>query len=225
MKKAVVLSLVGLLAFSSLASYADEQDVTVMPISAPIEAEEVKVIKVEVQELEGVTMFPLRETLEAFGYEVTWHGETRRVDIQKGVQWTSIAIGENAYFRARMAPWELSAAPVIHKGLTYVPIEFLAEITNVSFRVEEGKVIASEGEMTLHTGYVKDITFDEKGTMSFAIVNDMGNEDYFDRIIIHTSLESTFYQNEIEEGKKMTIVSPNFMTMSLPPQTPGYVVY
>lgn len=225
MKKTVVLGLVGILALSSLTGFADEKDMTVVPISAPIEIEEVKSVEVAVVEINGVSMMPLRETLEAFGFKVTWHGDTRRVDLQKGAQWTSIAIGENAYFRARMAPWALSAAPVIHQNLTYVPVEFLAEITSLAFRVEDGKVIASEGEMALHKGYVKDITFDEKGTMSFAIVNDMANEDYFDRIIIHTSLESTFYQNEIEEGKMMTVVSPNFMTMSLPPQTPGYVVY
>lgn len=54
---------------------------------------------VNAQKIDGVTMIPLRATLEKMGYIVEWNQETKSVDIFKGAQWTSIKIGENKYFK------------------------------------------------------------------------------------------------------------------------------
>jgi len=95
---------------------------------------------VELSVIDNITMLPLRFTLEKMGYEVKWNEETRSVEIIKGAQWISFKIGENSYFKNRMAPIELSSAPVIINGRTMVPIEFFSEILSKGINIENGKV-------------------------------------------------------------------------------------
>ncbi|PKM58176.1 MAG: hypothetical protein CVU98_02325 [Firmicutes bacterium HGW-Firmicutes-3] len=182
-------------------------------------------ISIETQVIEGITMIPLRKTLETFGFEFTWHEATKRVDLSKGTLWTSISIDENAYFRQKMAPWALSSAPVILNGHTWVPVEFLSEITSLGVEVENETLKVSQTEPTFHQGFVKDITSDDQGNISFSIVVNMKDEDYTQRIIIHASAKTTIFQVDIKEGDAIKVISPNFSTLSLPPKTPGYIIY
>ncbi|MNI04323.1 Protease inhibitor precursor [compost metagenome] len=77
----------------------------------------------------GIEMIPLRQAAEALGYEIKWDGSTQTVELNKGAQWTSITVGKDAYFFAKMAPSPLGAAPVINSnGFMYVPSSFLTEI-------------------------------------------------------------------------------------------------
>jgi hypothetical protein len=147
------------------------------------------------------------------------------VDLSKGTLWTSISIDENAYFRQKMAPWALSSAPVILNGHTWVPVEFLSEITSLGVEVENETLKVSQTEPTFHQGFVKDITSDDQGNISFSIVVNMKDEDYTQRIIIHASAKTTIFQVDIKEGDAIKVISPNFSTLSLPPKTPGYIIY
>lgn len=72
------------------------------------------------QEINGITMFPLRAMLEEMGYAVKWDGASRSVEISKDAQWTKITIGENSYFKNKMAPTSLSHAPVLVENRTMV---------------------------------------------------------------------------------------------------------
>ncbi|WP_430884337.1 protease inhibitor I42 family protein [Fusibacter sp. JL216-2] len=172
-----------------------------------------------------ITMVPLSSTLTALGYEVTWNSETRSVDIQKGAQWTSIKIGENAYFKNRMAPQPLSAEPIIIDGYTYVPAEFLVEILGIGVQVESGSLILTDHEAVIHSGYVTDISYDETGTKTITIADEKGSTDYMNMTVIHTSQAYTYYNTDVEVGAYIHVASPQFMTMSLPAQTSGYIVY
>lgn len=178
-----------------------------------------------IEDYNGITMVPLSSSLKALGYEVTWNGETRSVDIQKGAQWTSIKIGENAYFKNRMAARPLSAEPIIIDGYTYVPAEFLVEILGIGVQVENGSLVLSDMEAVVHSGYVTDIQYDETGTMTITIASEEGSTDYMNMTVIHTSDAYTYYNTEVEVGKYIHVASPMMMTMSLPPQTSGYIVY
>lgn len=180
---------------------------------------------VQVQVVDGVTMVPLRATLEAMGYEVTWNNETRSVEIQKGAQWTSITVGKNAYFRNRMAAHELSSAPVIKNNRTLVPVEFFVDIIGAGLEVEEGKINFLDMASPVFTGYVKSLEYDETGALKITITNDLESEELMDLTIIHTSKAFTFTQKELAEGDMVSVITSMVMTSSIPGQTSGYVVY
>lgn len=181
--------------------------------------------ELEAEKVDGVTMIPLRAVVEGMGFEVTWNAENSSVEIMKGAQWTSLKIGENAYFRNRMAPWALSSAPVIVNGNTYVPVEFVPEILNKGLTVENGDLYFSDYEFAIHEGFVKAIAYDETGMMTITLVSKEGSEDIMDQTLIHTSKAYTHYNKEVVEGAYIKVISPLFMTMSIPGQTSGYVVY
>ena len=119
------------------------------------------VYDVKPQEMDGITMLPLRATLEKMGYEVTWNEKTKTVEIKKGPKWTSVVIGKNSYFKNKMAPSELSSAPVIVGGRTLLPLEFFTEILNINIAAAKGSITFSEEEQVVISGFVKDIAKDK----------------------------------------------------------------
>ena len=180
---------------------------------------------VEVQEINGVTMVPLRAVAEAMGYTITWNNATKSVDIQQGPQWTSVIIGQNRYFRNRMAPLTLSSAPLILNDRTLVPLEFFADILGKAITVDQKAINFIDGEAIIHKGYIQSITRDETGTRTITLTSDLTSEDIMLQTIIHTSDAYTFYQKELVEGDWVQVVGSQVMTMSIPGQTSGYVTY
>jgi len=175
--------------------------------------------------VEDKWMLPLRESLESLGYTITWNGETQSIDIQKGAQRTSVKIGDNNYFKNRMAPRPLSAAPAIVEGKTVVPVEFFAEILDLTVQIEEGAMTIQEGMATIHRGFVKEVKSDETGRTTITLTKDMDSTDIGDLVVIHTSSAYTYVNTSLEIGNAISVVSPMMMTMSLPGQTSGYIVY
>jgi len=82
-------------------------------------------------------MVPLRVVAEALGYDVTWNGYTQSIQLGVGV---SLRIGQTEMHRGRMAPIELSAAPVLIDNLTFVPIDFFRMLGKTVY-VFEGQVV------------------------------------------------------------------------------------
>lgn len=180
---------------------------------------------VAIQKVDGVTMVPLRATLEAMGYTVTWNNETKSVEISKGAQWTSVTVGKNYYFKNRMAPVELSAAPVIVDNRTLVPVEFFTAMLGKGITVDSQNINFSDFESPIHSGYVKEIRTDETGTVSYTLTSDYESDSIELQVIIHTSDAFTFVQRDVKEGDFVNVVSSMIMTMSIPGQTSGYVIY
>jgi len=180
---------------------------------------------VKPQVIDGVTMIPLRSTVEKMGYEVTWNGEKRSVEIKQGAQWTSIKIGENAYFKNKMASAPLSAAPLIVDDRTLVPAEFFNVILSKGLMIVEGNLKLNDNEMVTHSGYVKEINYDETGTMNITLTTDMESDGIMLQTIIHTSKAYTYINKEVVEGEYINVISSMIMTMSIPGQTSGYVIY
>lgn len=191
-----------------------------------IEREEVE-IEIEVKNkftLEGIEgykkgnieMVPLREVAEErLGLKVAWKAEDRSVEIGEGPQWTSIKIGENSYFFARIAPFKLSQAPELKDGLTYVPVEFFTEVLRYELEVEEEHIL---------DGFIKEIRNEDQMTGILVEAND--SNEFVDEIFLHVS-DDTVIVNEDDElvsfedlkvGTKIKTVLPEIMTMSLPPQ-------
>jgi len=89
----------------------------------------------------------------------------------------------------------------------------------------EGNLTLNDNEMVTHSGYVKEINYDETGTMSITLTTDMESDDIMLQTIIHTSKAYTYINKEVVEGEFINIISSMIMTMSVPGQTSGYVIY
>ncbi len=175
--------------------------------------------------IDGKTMVPLASVLKVLDYKITWNAETRSVDVQKGPQWTSVKIGQNAYFKNKMAPEPLSSAPVIVEGYTYVPAEFLVEILGLGIQIESGSLKITDFESAIHSGFITNIDYDVTGGQTITIAQNKDEKDFAKTVVIHTSKAYTYYNTDIEVGNFVRVVSPMMMTMSLPPQTSGYIIY
>lgn len=93
---------------------------------------------------EGVIMIPLRLVAEALGFEVTWNGEEKSVEVVRGPNWSTLTIGRNVYNFAKMLV-KLEIAPVIVDGSTYVPLSFAEQVLQANVEIyENGSVIISE---------------------------------------------------------------------------------
>jgi hypothetical protein len=79
--------------------------------------------------------------------------------------------------------------------------------------------------MAIHSGYVKDIAYDETGTKTITIVPDLASNEMYEQTVIHTSSAYTYYNKEAVVGEFVNVICPPIMTMSIPAQTSGYIVY
>ncbi|MEF3311905.1 stalk domain-containing protein [Paenibacillus sp. GYB004] len=91
----------------------------------------------------GNTMIPLRLVAERIGFEITWVPDTMTAELKKGANWTTVTIGKDAYFFARMAPMPLGAAPVLVESSTYVPLKFMTDILKADVKEENGSIVIS----------------------------------------------------------------------------------
>lgn len=173
----------------------------------------------------GNLMIPLRETLETLGYKVKWNNDTRSVEINKSNQWTTIKINENSYFKNKMAPQPLSHAPVIIDGSTYIPVEFLNIILDLGLSVNEGNLTITENDMAIHSGHIQTIDYKADGKISITLSSKEMPDSLSDLTIIHASTDTTYFNTSLEQGKLVHVISPPVMTMSLPGQTSGVVIY
>ncbi len=169
---------------------------------------------VETYEKDGTTMVALRKVAEGIlGLDIKWIGETRTVEIGSGPQWTTVTIGENAYFHQRVAPFPLSQAPEIKDSRTFVPEEFFTEVLNYQIRPEE----------MILSGFVKEIVKTEELT-SILVAGD--KDSVQDEIMFHISEDTViedkdgkeFKFEDIKKGNKLEVLIPEILTLSLPPQ-------
>jgi len=92
-----------------------------------------------------VAMVPLRAIAEALGYDVGWSEETQSVMLGVGIH---LFIGRTEVYVGRMAPIELSTAPIIVDNSTFVPLDFVRNVLGQNVWVFEGQVVVdSEYEM------------------------------------------------------------------------------
>ncbi|MCL2226815.1 MAG: copper amine oxidase N-terminal domain-containing protein [Oscillospiraceae bacterium] len=91
-------------------------------------------------EANNVVMVPVRAVANALGFDVNWDGVLGSVRF--GVA-THIWIGRTEAHVGRMAPIELSAAPVVIDGATFVPIDFFRSVLAREAYVFEGQVVVN----------------------------------------------------------------------------------
>jgi len=175
---------------------------------------------------DGKVMIPLSAVLKSMDYKYEWKSKTFSVDIMKGAQFTTIYIGKNEYFKNKMAPRPLSSSPILIDGRTLVPVEFFNEILGLNISVKENSISFSKGEMAVHSGYITEITKDEDGNSTITLTTKKDSTDMMDMIIIHTRKGETIFNNSnMQVDEFVNVISPMFMTMSIPAQTSGIVIY
>lgn len=192
-------------------------------ISEKLEADKIlDLSSIKSYDKDGTKMVALREIAEEIlGLEVKWIDETRSVEVGSGPQWTSIKIGENSYFFARIAPFKLAQAPEIKDGLTYVPVEFFTDVLRYEIKSE---VETPEKEEMILSGFIKSVE-ELDGNKRILVA---GNEETtgLDEILLYISDETIvvdkagneFKVENLKVGTKVRAVLPEIMTMSLPAQ-------
>ena len=86
----------------------------------------------------GVVMVPLRVVVEALGYDVGWNGYLQSIQLGVAIH---VWIGNTEVHLGRMAPIELSAAPVIVDDTTFIPLDFFRNVLGQTAYVFEGQVV------------------------------------------------------------------------------------
>ena len=101
-----------------------------------------KVVKINMhRDSEDVLMLPVRDLTQSLGYELTWNGKEKPMEITKGAQWTKITLGKNSYSFAKMAEFKLESAPILKDSTTYVPVSFIEEVLRVeNFEIVDGLI-------------------------------------------------------------------------------------
>lgn len=183
-------------------------------------------LKDSAKNVDGILMVPLRELAESAGFEVTWNQDTKKIELANGARWTSIEISKNAYFKNKMAARELSKAPKLIEGKTYVPAEFFTQILNLGIQTKQGQLYFSEAMIATHSGYIQEISKDEEGNINrITISSKEKSEGIEDQLILNVSSENTFIQKDIQKGDFINAITPPIMAMSLPGQSLAMIVY
>jgi len=85
-----------------------------------------------------VAMVPLRAIAEALGYYVSWSEETQSVMLGNAIH---LFIGGTEVYIGRMAPIEISTAPIIVDSSTFVPLDFVRNVLGQNAWTFEGQVV------------------------------------------------------------------------------------
>lgn len=93
----------------------------------------------------GAVMVPLRVVAEALGYDLSWNGYLQSIQLGAAIH---LWIGETEMHIGRMAPLELSVAPIlVGAGTTFVPLDFFRFLGYTAYLFEGQVVIAAESDM------------------------------------------------------------------------------
>lgn len=88
----------------------------------------------------NTVMVPLRTAAEALGYEVTWDGQLKEVQVGKSIRFT---LNQDNYSYMKTAPMLLGTAPQLVEETTFVPLNFFEKVMSLE------KVEANESQVIL----------------------------------------------------------------------------
>ena len=162
-----------------------------------------------------ITLIPVRAIAEALDYEVGWEEEANRVTLNRGAQYITMTLDQDAYTISRMAPVSLGSAPVlVNDSTTSVPVSFLSEIMDAEYTVDGDKLnIILMSPVTVKTVDL------EKNIISV-------EDDRLGEVVVHladdtviTNAGKAAAKEDIKADSLIQILYSPAMTMSLPPQT------
>lgn len=87
----------------------------------------------------NIKMVPLRETLQYFGYTMTWQPNNNSITVLKDNKFISyLVINQNKYSdKNNKIIRQLEFAPELKNGVSYVPISYFSQILEMLFAIDE----------------------------------------------------------------------------------------
>lgn len=189
MKTKIILVLAMTLLFGSNAYAAD---IAIMPVNTDNSNEvelfinEEKIIFSEYAakpyDKDGVKMLPLRAVSENLGFQVTWNGKDKSIDISKDAEYVKVFIGRDEYHKNDTTITSLGIAPETVESMTFVPYQIFDEILNADVLIDDNEICVN--------GYV-DYYFDIEEDKKFDdLVADVPT-DYMDKNFYEYNFEIT----------------------------------
>lgn len=220
-------------AFTAFAEYDPGKDVAENEIATRTALAPSPIITVNGAELDApdyftkndTVMFPLRAIAEALGFDVEWQGETGTIVLTRGPVYITLSAFEDGYTFSKTAPVKLGVAPILTEGTTFVPENFITEILDGAYAIDEA------GNVKIVWGDMKDVVLitgvnaeDKQVTVSDIIkgevVLNLGEE-----IPVTDEEGNAVAFADLKEGMTLKVRYGEIMTRSLPPQNvPASVV-
>ncbi len=170
---------------------------------------------IKTEEVNGITMIPLRSVAEALSYTVNWNGEARSVEIIRGAQYITITLDKDEYTFSRRAPEQLGAAPTLVGDSTYVPLSFVDRIIGGYYYANEDgtyKIVQPAVVTVTEIGEDGTVTVDD-ALLGAVILN------ISDETPIVKGMDRRIYKiDDLEVGMTLHVEYSDWMTASFPPQ-------
>lgn len=93
----------------------------------------------------GTTMVPFREIFQALGVKVTYDSKTKSISSSKGNTTVVVFIGQTGAMKNGKA-MELTIAPYVDKGVTYVPLRFVGEAYGADVKYSNNTITINTGK-------------------------------------------------------------------------------
>lgn len=170
---------------------------------------------VEIKDVNGVKMMPLRQVAEGLGYQVEWNGENMSIEVTRGAQYIKMAIDKDSYAFSRRAGEPLGAAPtLVDDSVTYVPLAFVTEVLGGYYSVNE------DGTYKIVEPSIVTVTsVNEDGSLTVA-------DSFLGEVVVWIGEDTQILANGKEASVDMikadTVLGIEYsdaMTASLPPKT------
>ncbi len=198
-------------------------DIDLFSEESDLEDQEAIKTELGITEVNGLNMVHIRPILEKFNFEVNYNNEDKSVEIVRGPYHSIIKVNNNSYYKLRMAPRELSSAPIIQNNKMYVPLEFLTLMVDIALDFEEDKLIAHNQDFTIYAGYISEISETENGKI-IVLTDESLEYDMDTAKVIHLS-KNTVLNGKLSVGEFIEIISPPNVMLSLPPQMGAIVIF
>ncbi len=170
---------------------------------------------IKTEDVNGITMIPLRQVAEGLSYTVNWNGETRSVEIIRGAQYITITLDKDEYTFSRRAPEQLGAAPTLVGDSTYVPLSFVDRIIGGYYYTNEDgtyKIIQPAVVTVTEIGEDGTVTVDD-ALLGAVILN------ISDETPIVKGMDRRIYKiDDLTVGMTLHVEYSDWMTASFPPQ-------
>ncbi len=171
---------------------------------------------VEIVEVNGIKMIPLRTVAEGLGFQVNWIEESQSIELIKGAQFITMSINKDEYAFSRRAPQSLGAAPILYQDTTtYVPISFVTDILN-------GYLVENE-DKTYNVVNPSIVTVTQVEDNKTLIVSD----SYHGEVVVAVNDSTKFIGGAFEDIKKDSVLAIEYspeMTASIPPMTNAVLI-
>lgn len=124
---------------------------------------------------EGTTLVPLRVITEAFGSKVTWNEEEQSILLEYRDKVILLAIGKNIAITDGKQHIMTAAPELTKKGVTMVPLRFIAETFGAEVSWRDGSIIVRE---TVYDGAVTEASDAYKKKIWIAYGDSITDKDF-----------------------------------------------